>query len=148
MRLEDLRPSKGAKHRKKRVGRGYGSGHGGHESGRGTKGQNSRSGGGTRVGYEGGQTPIWMRFPKRGFKNINRITYACINVDMLENRFDQDAVVTPELIRELGLIRAREERLKILVRGDLSKPLVVHAHRFSEEASRKILDAGGRVEVI
>jgi len=71
IRPEDLRPTKGSVHRRKRVGRGYGSGHGGHESGRGTKGQNSRSGGGVRLGYEGGQTPIWMRFPKRGFRNFN-----------------------------------------------------------------------------
>ena len=76
MRLEDLRPTKGSTHRRKRVGRGYGSGRGGHESGKGTKGQNSRSGGGVRLGFEGGQTPIWMRFPKRGFRNYTRVEYA------------------------------------------------------------------------
>ncbi len=148
MKLDDLRPTKGATHRRKRIGRGYGSGRGGHESGRGTKGQNSRSGGGTRLGYEGGQTPIWMRFPKRGFRNVNRVIYACVNVDTLESRFDRDAVVTPELLREEGIVRAREERIKILGRGELNKPLVVHAHRFTAEAARKISDAGGKVEVI
>ncbi len=148
MRLEDLRPSKGAKHRKKRVGRGYGSGLGGHESGRGTKGQNSRSGGGTRLGYEGGQTPIWMRFPKRGFRNVNRVTYACINVDTLERRFASGETVSPDRLRVEGLIATREERVKILGRGDLSKSLVVQAHRFTAEAERKIVDAGGKAEVI
>jgi large subunit ribosomal protein L15 len=148
MRLEDLRPSKGAKHRKKRVGRGYGSGLGGHESGRGTKGQNSRSGGGTRVGYEGGQTPIWMRFPKRGFKNYNRIEYACINVDTLDSLFEAHDEVTPERLRERGLVKRNVDRVKVLARGEITKPLVVRAHRFASEATRKIEEAGGKAEVI
>ena len=148
MRLEDLRPTKGAKHRKKRVGRGYGSGLGGHESGRGTKGQNSRSGGGTRLGYEGGQTPIWMRFPKRGFKNFTRVEYACVNVDTLNNLFEANDEITPERLREDGLVKGKIERVKILGRGDLTKPLVIRAHRFAAEAVRKIEDAGGKAEVI
>ncbi len=148
MRLEDLRPTPGAKHRKKRVGRGYGSGLGGHESGRGTKGQNSRSGGGTRPGYEGGQTPIWMRFPKRGFRNVNRVEYACVNVDTLENLFQANDEVTPERLRENGLIKGKSDGVKILGRGELTKPLVVKAHRFAAEAARKIEDAGGKAEVI
>jgi len=148
MRLEDLRPTKGSKHRRKRVGRGYGSGRGGHESGRGTKGQNSRSGGGVRLGFEGGQTPIWMRFPKRGFTNPSRIEYSCVNVDMLEARFGEREEVTPELLREKKLIRDRKGRVKILGRGELTKPLTVHAHRFAESAKRKIEAAGGRAEVI
>ena len=148
MRLEDLRPSKGAKHRKKRVGRGYGSGLGGHESGRGTKGQNSRSGGGTRLGYEGGQTPIWMRFPKRGFKNYTRVEYACVNVDTLNNLFDDDDEITPERLREGGLVKGKIEVVKILGRGELTKPLVIRAHRFAAEAVRKIEEAGGKAEVI
>ena len=148
MRLEDLRPSKGAKHRKKRVGRGYGSGLGGHESGRGTKGQNSRSGGGTRLGYEGGQTPIWMRFPKRGFKNHNRIEYACINVDTLDSLFEANDEVTPERLRERGLVKGNVDRVKVLARGEITKPLVVRAHRFASEATRKIEEAGGKAEVI
>jgi len=148
MRLEDLRPTRGSTHRRKRVGRGYGSGRGGHESGRGTKGQNSRSGGGTRVGFEGGQTPIWMRFPKRGFKNFNRVEYACVNVDTLDARFAERDEVTPEVLREMKLVKGRNERIKILGRGELTKPLVVRAHRFATSAKRKIEDAGGTAEVI
>ncbi len=148
MRLEDLRPSKGATHRKKRVGRGYGSGLGGHESGRGTKGQNSRSGGGTRLGYEGGQTPIWMRFPKRGFKNYGRVEYACVNVDTLDSAFEPNAEVTLERLQERGLVRTKDDRVKILGRGELTKPLVIRAHRFTAEAARKIEAAGGKAEVI
>ena len=148
MRLEDLRPTKGSKHRRKRVGRGYGSGHGGHESGRGFGGQNSRSGGGTRLGYEGGQTPMWMRFPKRGFKNFTRVEYAVINVDTLEERFAAGADITPETLREAGLIRGRGTLVKILGRGELTKALNVKANRFTAEAERKIAEAGGKTEVI
>lgn len=148
MRLEDLRPTKGSSHRRKRVGRGYGSGRGGHESGRGTKGQNSRSGGGVRVGFEGGQTPVWMRFPKRGFRNFTRIEYACINVDTLDERFDASGEVTPERLRELSLIKHRTAPVKILGRGELSKALTIRAHRFTAEAKRKIEAAGGTAEVI
>lgn len=148
MRLEDLRPTPGAKHRKKRVGRGYGSGLGGHESGRGTKGQNSRSGGGTRLGYEGGQTPIWMRLPKRGFKNRNRVDYACVNVDTLDHLFKGDEEITPERLLSDGVIKGMKDGVKILGRGELSKALVVKAHRFTAEAARKIEGAGGKAEVI
>ena len=148
MRLEDLRPTEGSKHRRKRVGRGYGSGHGGHESGRGFGGQNSRSGGGTRLGYEGGQTPMWMRFPKRGFKNFTRVEYAVINVDTLEERFAAGADITPETLREAGLIRGRGTLVKILGRGELTKALNVKANRFTAEAERKIAEAGGKTEVI
>lgn len=148
MRLEELRPSSGSHHRQKRVGRGYGSGRGGHASGRGTKGQNSRSGKGSRPGYEGGQTPIWMRFPKRGFRNYTKAVYACVNVDTLEARFPPWAKVTPELLREMRLIKGRADRLKILGRGELTKPLTVQAHRFTREARRKIEQAGGQVEAV
>jgi large subunit ribosomal protein L15 len=148
MRLEDLRPTKGSRHRRKRVGRGYGSGLGGHESGRGTKGQNSRSGGGVRLGFEGGQTPIWMRFPKRGFRNFTRIEYACVNIDTLDERFDSEAEISPETLLEAGILKGRIERVKILGRGELTKPLAVRAHRFSAEAKRKIEAAGGKAEVI
>ena len=148
MRLEDLRPTKGSKHRRKRVGRGYGSGRGGHESGRGFGGQNSRSGGGTRLGYEGGQTPMWMRFPKRGFKNFTRVEYAVVNVDTLEERFAAGADVTPETLRDAGLIRGRGTLVKILGRGELTKALNVKANRFTAEAERKIAEAGGKTEVI
>ena len=148
MRLEDLRPTRGSTHRRKRVGRGYGSGRGGHESGRGTKGQNSRSGGGVRAGYEGGQTPIWMRFPKRGFHNPPRVQYTCVNLDVLENRFQPQAEVTLESLREMRVIKGRKDRLKILGRGELTKPLTVQAHRFTREAKRKIEQAGGTVEAV
>jgi len=148
MRLEDLRPTKGATHRRKRVGRGYGSGHGGHESGRGTKGQNSRSGGGVRLGFEGGQTPVWMRFPKRGFKNFTRVEYACVNVDTLSERFDGGAEIGPEALREAGLIKHRAAPVKILGRGEIDKVLAIRAHRFTAEAKRKIEAAGGTAEVI
>jgi len=148
MRLEDLRPTKGSTHRRKRVGRGYGSGRGGHESGRGTKGQNSRSGGGVRVGFEGGQTPIWMRFPKRGFKNFTRVEYVCVNVDTLDARFSERDEVTPEVLREMKLVKGRTNCLKVLGRGEITKPLTVRAHRFAESAKRKIEAAGGSAEVI
>ena len=148
MRLEDLRPTKGSTHRRKRVGRGYGSGHGGHESGRGTKGQNSRSGGGVRLGFEGGQTPIWMRFPKRGFRNFTRIEYACVNVDTLDERFEANAEIDLGALLEARIVKGRIERLKILGRGELTKPLVVRANHFTAEAKRKIEAAGGKTEVI
>jgi len=147
MKLEDLRPTKGSVHKRKRVGRGYGSGRGGHESGRGTKGQNSRSGGGVRLGYEGGQTPIWMRFPKRGFHNYTRVEYACVNLDTIESRFPAQAEVTLQRLREMNLVKGSEARLKVLGRGELSKPLTVRAHRFTHAARRKIEQAGGKVEV-
>ena len=148
MRLEDLRPTKGSRHRRKRVGRGYGSGRGGHESGRGTKGQNSRSGGGVRLGFEGGQTPIWMRFPKRGFRNFTRTEYACVNVDTLDERFDANAEIGPDALLEARILKGRIEGVKILGRGELTKPLTVRAHRFTAEAKRKIEAAGGKAEVI
>ena len=148
MRLEDLRPTKGSRHRRKRIGRGYGSGRGGHESGRGTKGQSSRSGGGVRLGFEGGQTPIWMRFPKRGFRNFTRTEYACVNVDTLDERFDRDAEIGPDTLLEARVFKGRIERVKILGRGELTKPLTVRAHHFTAEAKRKIEAAGGKAEVI
>ena len=148
MKLEDLRPAQRSFRKRKRVGRGYGSGYGGHESGRGTKGQRSRSGSSLRVGYEGGQTPVWMRFPKRGFRNPGRIDYACVNVDVLEDRFSDGDEVSLDRLREMQLVKQRVERLKILGRGDLEKTLTVRAHRFTREAKRKIEEAGGTAEVI
>ncbi|UCF10459.1 MAG: 50S ribosomal protein L15 [Candidatus Bipolaricaulota bacterium] len=148
MRIEDLRPAKGSVRRRKRVGRGYGSGHGGHESGRGTKGQNSRSGGGVRIGFEGGQTPIWMRFPKRGFKNPGRVEYACVNVDVLEERFENGSEVDLDRLRALRIVKGRVSRLKVLGRGELTKPLTVRADRFTAEARRKIEEAGGTAEAV
>ena len=148
MKLNELRPTKGSVHSKKRVGRGYGSGRGGHESGGGNAGQNSRSGGGTRPGFEGGQTPIWMRFPKRGFRNYTRVEYACVNVDTLAERFAADEDVTLEALAEKRIIKGRLTKLKVLGRGELDKALTVRAHRFTGEARRKIEDAGGKAEVV
>ena len=148
MKLNELHPTKGSVHSRKRVGRGYGSGHGGHESGRGNGGQNSRSGGGTRPGYEGGQTPIWMRFPKRGFRYYSRVEYACVNVDTLAEQFAADEEVTLEALLEKRVLRGRPSRLKILGRGELDKALTVRAHRFTQEAKRKIEGAGGKAEVV
>ncbi len=148
MKLNELRPTKGSVHSKKRIGRGYGSGRGGHESGSGNAGQNSRSGGGTRPGFEGGQTPIWMRFPKRGFRNYARLQYACVNVDTLAERFDAGDQVTMEALLEKRIIKGRPKKLKILGRGELDKALTVRAHKFTEEARRKIEDAGGKAEVV
>jgi len=112
------------------------------------KGQNSRSGGSTRLGYEGGQTPIWMRVPKRGFHNFARIEYACVNVDTLDARFEANDEVSPEVLMDLRLVHDRGRPVKILGRGEISKPLVVRAHKFGAEARRKIEEAGGRAEVI
>lgn len=148
MRVEDLRPAKGSVRGRKRVGRGYGSGHGGHESGRGTKGQNSRSGGGVRLAFEGGQTPVWMRFPKRGFHNPTRVEYACVNVDILDDRFDESAEVDLQRLKDLGLVKGRVDRLKVLGRGELTKALTVQAHHFTKEARRKIEQAGGTAEAV
>ncbi len=114
----------------------------------GTGGQNSRSGGGVRPGYEGGQTPIWMRFPKRGFRNPARIEYACVNLDTLESRFAEQAEVTLEELRAMKVIKGRASRLKILGRGELTKPLTVRAHRYTRTAKEKIEQAGGRAEVV
>lgn len=142
MRLEELRPAKGAKHRPKRVGRGNASGHG-NQSGRGTKGQKARSGVRMVPGFEGGQTPLWKRLPKRGFHNPNRKSYAWINLDELERAFEAGAEVTPEVLRERGLIKGQIP-VKVLGRGKLTKGLVVRAHRFSQSARAAIEAAGGQ----
>ncbi len=146
--LHNLRPTPGAVKREKRIGRGYGSGHGGHESTRGTKGQKSRSGGGVRPTFEGGQTPFWMRFPKRGFKNPLRIEYAIVNVGTLEEHFVAGDVVTPEVLVARGIIKDLKDGLKVLGEGELTKALVVRAHRFSRTAREKIEAAGGKAEEV
>ncbi|MFQ6033320.1 MAG: 50S ribosomal protein L15 [Candidatus Bipolaricaulia bacterium] len=142
MRLEELRPAKGARQKRKRVGRGNASGHG-NQSGRGTKGQKSRSGGRMVPGFEGGQTPLWKRLPKRGFHNRNRKSYAWINLDLLERAFEAGTEVTPEVLRQRGLLKGQKE-VKILGRGKLTKRLVVRAHRFSRSAISAIEAAGGQ----
>ena len=146
MNLSDLKPPKGAKHAKKRVGRGYGSGHG-VTSGRGDKGQKSRSGYHRKRGFEGGQMPLHRRLPKRGFFNPFRVEYAVVNLDTLNERFDAGTEVTPELLRERGVVRSKK-LVKILGRGDIETALIVKAHKFSGVASEKIAAAGGRTEVL
>ena len=130
---------------RKRVGRGPGSGLG-KTSARGKKGQNARSGGGTRLGFEGGQTPIARRLPKRGFTNFNRKEYAIVNVKDL-NRFEDGTNVTPALLMECGLVKKELNGVKILGNGELTKKLTVSAAKFSKGAQEAIENAGGKVEV-
>ena len=147
MNLSDLKPPKGAKHTKKRVGRGEGSGSG-VTSGRGHKGQKSRSGYHHKRGFEGGQMPLQRRVPKRGFFNPFRVEYAVVNLDTLADRFAAGTEVTPELLRERRLVRSNAKLVKILARGDIDTALTVKAHKFSRKASEKIAAAGGQTEVI
>lgn len=144
--LNELKPNPGARHSKKRVGRGQASGQG-KTAGRGSKGQNSRSGGGVRPGFEGGQLPLFMRIPKRGFNNINRKEYAIVNVSDL-NQFEEGTVVTPELLIEKKLVKKVYSGIKILGQGSLEKKLTVKANKFSSSAVESIEKAGGTVEVI
>ena len=147
MRQHELRPPRGARRPRKRVGRGDGSGHGSY-SGRGMKGQNSRSGGGVRPGFEGGQLPLIKRLPTlRGFTNIFRKEYSVINLNSLA-RFPADSEITPGVMVEMGLVRSLKRPIKVLGRGDVVAPLVVEAHGFSDSARRKIEAAGGRVREI
>lgn len=146
MRLEELRPAVGSKGTRKRLGRGIGSGLG-KTSGKGHKGQKARSGGGKGPSFEGGQTPLQRRLPKRGFKNINRKIWAEINIERL-NDFAEGTEVTPELLITNGIIKKLEDGVKVLGRGELDKKLVVKAHAFSASATAKIEAAGGKAEVI
>ena len=147
MDLSNLKPSEGSKHSKKRVGRGHGTGQGA-QAGRGHKGAKSRSGFKFKRGFEGGQMPLHRRIPKRGFYNEFRVEYAVVNLDTLAERFDADTVVTPELLRERGLINSARQPIKVLARGDISKKLTVRAHKFSGKAAEKIAAAGGTTEVL
>jgi large subunit ribosomal protein L15 len=147
MSLNNLRPPKGATHAKKRVGRGPGSGHGKTAS-RGSKGAKSRSGFRFKRGFEGGQMPLHRRVPKRGFHNIFRVEYAVVNLDTLGEVFDAGSEVTPEVLRERGLVRDRKALIKVLGRGEISKKLTVRAHKFSGTAAEKIAKAGGTTEVL
>lgn len=142
-----MKPASGAKHSRKRVGRGDGSGHGTY-SGRGLKGQKSRAGGGTRLGFEGGQLPLIKRLPRtRGFFNIFRTEYNVVNIGKL-NVFDANAEVTPQVLIEARLIKSALQPVKILGDGELNRPLVVKANKFSSTAKAKIEAAGGRAEGI
>jgi large subunit ribosomal protein L15 len=147
MDLSDLKPSQGSTKNKKRVGRGHGTGQGA-QAGRGHKGAQSRSGYKFKRGFEGGQMPLHRRVPKRGFHNPFRTEYAVVNLDVLADRFDAGTVITPELLRERGLIHSTRQPIKVLARGDVSKKLTVQAHKFSGKAAEKIAAAGGTVEVL
>jgi large subunit ribosomal protein L15 len=147
MALHNLRPPKGAKHPRKRVGRGPGSGHGKTAS-RGSKGAKSRSGFRFKRGFEGGQMPLHRRVPKRGFRNPFRVEYAVVNLDTLAEMFEAGASVTPDTLRERGIVRDRDALIKVLGRGDIDKVLAVQAHKFSGTAAGKIAAAGGSTEVI
>ena len=144
--LNELKPVPGARHSRKRIGRGTGSGHG-KTAGKGNKGQNARSGGGVRPGFEGGQIPLFQRLPKRGFKNINRKEYAIVNLCDL-NIFDNGTVVTPDLLIDAKIIKDIKSGVKILGCGTLEKKLTIKAHKFSASASEEIKKAGGTAEVI
>jgi large subunit ribosomal protein L15 len=147
MDLSDLKPSERSKKNKKRVGRGPGTGQG-TQAGRGHKGALSRSGFKFKRGFEGGQMPLHRRVPKRGFHNPFRTEYAVVNLDLLADRFEAGTVITPELLRERGLIHSTRQPIKVLARGDVSKKLTVRAHKFSGKAAEKIAAAGGTVEVL
>ena len=146
MKLNELSPSIGSKKTRKRLGRGVGSGWG-KTAGRGSKGQNSRSGGGVRPGYEGGQMPIHRRLPKRGFTNIFKKTVLVVNVRDL-NRFESGAVVDEAALVGKGLIKGARDEIKLLGNGEIDFPLTVKVHRVSESAKAKIEAAGGTIEVI
>ena len=147
MKLHELRPNEKAFKTKKRVGRGPGSGLG-KTSGRGQKGQNSRSGGGVRPGFEGGQLPLFRRLPKRGFSNAKfKTVYAVINLSDL-NKFEDGAIVTPEILKEMGILKNQLNGVKVLGNGNLEKKLTVKAHKFSESAKESIEKMGGKAEVI
>lgn len=146
MKISDLAPTPGAKKKEKRIGRGPGSGHG-KTSTKGHKGQAARSGGTKAPGFEGGQQPLIRRVPKRGFKNIFKKEYAVVNLNRLD-RFSAETVINPEFLHQAGIIKRASENVKILGEGALTKPLVIAAHKFSEEALKKIQAAGGRAEVL
>jgi large subunit ribosomal protein L15 len=147
MALHNIKPPKGATKDRKRVGRGPGSGHG-KTATRGNKGAKSRSGFRFKRGFEGGQMPLHRRVPKRGFHNPFRIEYSVVNLDTLAEVFDAGSAVTPDLLRERGLVRDATAPVKVLGRGDIAKALTVHAHKFSGSAAQKIAGAGGTAEVI
>ena len=146
MRLEELKPAAGSTHRKKIVGRGIGSGVG-KTSGKGHKGQNARSGGGVRPGFEGGQMPLYRRLPKRGFTNIFAKKYVSVNVEVLD-KFNDGDVVTAETLLEKGIISKALDGVKLLGRGEVTKKVDVKVAKISASAKEKIEKAGGKAEVM
>ena len=145
MKLHELKPVEGARKERNRVGRGMATGNG-KTSGRGHKGQKARSGGGTRLGFEGGQLPLFRRLPKRGFSNINRKDYAIVNLDQL-NRFEDGTEITPALLVESGVVKSEKSGIKVLGNGSLEKKLTIQAHKFSASAIEAIEGKGGTHEV-
>lgn len=146
MKLNDLKATEGARSTKKRIGRGLGSGNG-KTSGKGQKGQNSRSGGGVAIGFEGGQTPFFKRMPKRGFTNFTRKEYAIVNVEDL-NKFEDGVTVDFAAVKAAGLVKKELDGLKVLGNGKLEKKLTVMAAKFSASAKKAIEEAGGTAEVL
>lgn len=146
MRIEDIRPAEGSTKNRKRVGRGVGSGHG-KTSCKGHKGQKARSGGTKGAGFEGGQMPLQRRIPKRGFTNIFKKEYAIVNLNTIDALKD-DAVITPELLIEKGVIKKMKDGLKILAKGSIQRPVTIKANAFSASAATKIEAAGGKTEVL
>ena len=146
MKLHELQPAAGSRKERNRVGRGQGSGNG-KTAGRGSKGQKARSGGGVRLGFEGGQTPLFRRLPKRGFQNINRKEYAVVNLETL-NRFEDGQEVTAAVLVEAGIVKKEKDGIKVLANGKLERKLTVKANKFSQAAKEAIEAAGGTVEVI
>ncbi len=146
MKLHDLKFNEGARRDRKRIGRGHGSGHG-KTAGKGHKGQLARSGGGTPLGFEGGQTPLYKRIPKRGFNNINRVNYAVVNLSDL-NRFEEGTEVTIDVLVATKMVRNVKDGVKVLGNGTLEKKLSVQANAFSKSAVEAIEKLGGKVEVI
>ena len=146
MNLEQLVPAPGSRTKPYRKGRGIGSGNG-KTAGKGHKGQNARSGGGVRPGFEGGQMPLYRRLPKRGFKNVWARNYSEVNVSTL-NKFEDGAEVTPELLKASGLVKKLEDGVSVMGNGEITKKLTVSAHRFTKTAKEKIEKAGGKVIVL
>ena len=146
MKLNELKPVEGARHAKKRVGRGVGSGMG-KTATRGHKGQNARSGGGVRPAFEGGQTPLFKRLPKRGFTNVSRKEYAVVNLGDINDKFEAGAVIDVAALKNAGLVKKEYEGVKVLSNGELTKALTIKAAKFSKSALEKISQAGGTAEV-
>lgn len=147
MDLSNLKPAIGSTKNRKRIGRGAGSGTG-KTAGKGHKGQNARSGGGVKPGFEGGQMPLQRRLPKRGFTPLDKKVYVLVNLRDLQNLFEAGSVVDMEALGKAGLVKKIQDGIKILADGDLDKALTVKAHKFSKAAQQKIEAAGGKVEVI
>jgi large subunit ribosomal protein L15 len=146
MKLGELKPPEGSRKKRKRVGRGVGSGHG-KTACKGAKGQKARSGGGIKAGFEGGQMPLQRRLPKRGFRPLSKKCFAIIHIRDL-NRFPKDTVVEPEVLLQAGLLRKRGDEIKLLSDGELEHPLTVRVHHISKNALKKVEAAAGKVEVI